>query len=87
MDREPFERQSGKVRDRQLKLRDEAAKALSNQRREQMRADALVLYKAQQIIGRSYGPWWSDRGVGKAARSGDGSGPPPDLGKFLRDPL
>ncbi|MFT3661765.1 MAG: hypothetical protein QM809_10280 [Gordonia sp. (in: high G+C Gram-positive bacteria)] len=83
------------MRDRQLKLRDEAAKALSNQRREQLRADVLVLYRAQQILQRTYKPWWDDRAagdalralerwLGQAARSGDPSGPPPDLGEFLR---
>ncbi|MFT4086190.1 MAG: hypothetical protein QM658_03395 [Gordonia sp. (in: high G+C Gram-positive bacteria)] len=95
MDREAFERQHGRVRDRQLALRREAMKALSDAHREQLRADALVLYQAQQIIQRSYSPWWSDRGVaaalreveawlGNAARSGDGAAAPPDLGEFLR---
>ncbi|KXT55669.1 hypothetical protein Y710_18120 [Gordonia sp. QH-12] len=64
---------------------------LSDDRRNELRRQVLVLYEARTIVQHLYSPWLDDGGVcnalaaiehwlGEAARTGDRSGLPPEVG-------
>lgn len=82
-------RQAGIVARHQA-LSDEHMRNLTDERRAELKRQAMVLFEARTIVQHLYSPWLDDRGLadalaviehwlGESARTGDGSGMPPEL--------